>query len=188
VHTPAVNASGETRLVPPSIDFETSFREAVAELGDDCGRYERIPPGAPFRIVVQTLLRLEQPRDDGVPRSIRWLVTGNHFIGRVQIAHRLSDGASDQGGHINYVIRPSERGKGHGRRILDLALREAYAIGLDQILLTVLSDNPASESIIKACGGILTSTTDLPHGMQRRRYFIVRGRPATCVGGGEGQT
>ncbi|MCU1246370.1 MAG: family N-acetyltransferase [Acidobacteria bacterium] len=144
----------------------------MEEPGADGGRYERIPPGAPFRLVVQTLLRLERPRDGGVPRRILWLVTGNSFIGRVQIAHRLTDGASDQGGHINYMIRPSERGKGHGRRILELALPEAYAIGLDQILLTVLSDNPASESIIKACGGILTSTTDLPHGVQRRRYVI----------------
>jgi GNAT superfamily N-acetyltransferase len=167
-----VTSSGASRLVPPSIELEESFRAAVMELGPHCATYERIPSGVPFRVVVGTLLRLESPPDGGVPRRIRWLAAGSHFIGRVQIAHRLPDGAADQGGHINYVIRPSERGKGYGRRILELALEEARTLGLQEVLLTVLSDNPASEAMITACGGVMTSTSDLPNGLQRRRFGI----------------
>ena len=167
-----VSSATGPRLVAPSVEYEQSFRDAVAEIGPDCAEYERIPRGVPFKFFVQTLVRLDTPARGGIPHRVRWLVDGDRFLGRVQIAHELSEDSADQGGHINYVIRPSERGKGYGRRILELALEEAQAIGLSRVLLTVLSDNPASEAIIVGCGGSLSSATDLPNGVQRRRFVI----------------
>lgn len=109
---------------------------------------------------------------DGVKRDILWLVRGDEFLGRVTVIHTLTDALRDQGGNISYFIRPSARGKGYAKRILELALDHARSIGLTEALVTVLSDNPASERVIQAGGGRLQSVSDLGDGRERRRYIV----------------
>ncbi len=74
-----------------------------------------------------------------VPYSTFWLTSGRHPIGRSIVRHYLTPDLEDEGGHVGYDIRPSERLKGHGKLNLRLTLAEARKLGLDRALLTVLS-------------------------------------------------
>ena len=88
-----------------------------------------------------------------VPFSTFWLTSGRHLIGRSSIRHRLTPDLEDEGGHIGYDIRPSERRKGYGTLILRLTLDEARRLGISRALLTCDSDNVASAKIIEKNGG-----------------------------------
>jgi predicted acetyltransferase len=61
------------------------------------------------------------------------------------------------GGHIGYFIRPSERDKGYGTRMLILALDEARKLGLSQVMMTCNINNLASARGIEKNGGVLAS-------------------------------
>ena len=114
---------------------------------------------ADFGAFVRELLDKEEPSKvlpGRVPDSIYWLVEGDTYIGRVSVRHMLNDYLWPVGGHIGYDIRPTERRKGYGKRILALALPKAKEIGLKSVLLTCDNDNMASRTIIEANGGRFT--------------------------------
>ncbi len=93
----------------------------------------------------------------GVPYSTFWLTSGRRPIGGSRIRHHLTPDLEDEGGHVGYDIRPSERLKGYGRLILRLTLAEARKLGLSRALLTCDTDNVASAKIIEGHGGVLQS-------------------------------
>ena len=159
----------------PDVAFERSFREMLEELGPGGGGARGTPEALPFTTFSGYVNRLRSLSDrpfDGVRRDILWLVDGERFLGRATVTHTLTERMRDQGGNISYFIRPSARGLGYGKRILVLALEHARSIGLTDVLVTVLSDNPASERVIQAVGAQLQSVTDLRDGRERRRYFL----------------
>lgn len=89
------------------------------------------------------------------PFSTFWLASGRHLVGGSRIRHHLTPDLEDEGGHIGYDIRPSERRKGYGKLILRLTLAEARKLGLSRTLLTCDSDNVASAKTIEGNGGRL---------------------------------
>ncbi len=56
-------------------------------------------------------------------------------------------------GNISYGIRPSERKKGYGTKILDLLLRECEDMGLNEVFVSCYADNIASRKVIKNNNG-----------------------------------
>lgn len=88
-----------------------------------------------------------------VPYTTFWLTLGRRLVGRSSIRHHLTPDLADEGGHIGYDIRPSERQKGYGKLILRLTLAEARKLGLNRALLTCDADNVASAKVIEANGG-----------------------------------
>ena len=91
-----------------------------------------------------------------VPESTYWLVRdGTTFVGFSRLRHRLVPALEHHGGHVGYAIRPSERGKGYGTRILALTLDKARERGLDRLLVTCDTDNAASVRVIEKNGGVL---------------------------------
>ena len=91
-----------------------------------------------------------------VPESTYWLVKdGATFVGFSRLRHRLVPALEHHGGHVGYAIRPSERGKGYGTRLLALTLDKAREIGLDRVLVTCDTDNIPSVRVIEANGGVL---------------------------------
>lgn len=59
---------------------------------------------------------------------------------------------------IGYGVRPSERNKGYATQMLRYALEVCKEKGMRRAFLGCHSDNIASASVIKKCGGILTKT------------------------------
>jgi predicted acetyltransferase len=98
---------------------------------------------------------------------------GATILGWSGLRLRLNPNLEDIGGHIGYRIRPTERRKGYGTRILAMTLTEARKLGLSDLLLTCDSDNTGSRRIIERNGGQLASESVSPQsGVLVARYWI----------------
>lgn len=89
-----------------------------------------------------------------VPGFEYWMLSGPRIIGNCRIRPALSPEIALDGGHVSYDVRPSERGRGHGRELLRLALIECRRLGLGDVLLTTAPDNERSIRVILANGGV----------------------------------
>jgi predicted acetyltransferase len=96
-----------------------------------------------------------RPGDGRVPQTTLWWVSGNEYLGRISIRHRLTAGLREIGGHIGYDIRPSARQRGYATAMLAAALPVARSLGIDRALLTCAEGNLASRKVIEANGGVL---------------------------------
>jgi predicted acetyltransferase len=93
-----------------------------------------------------------------VPATTFWLVKHNsRILGESRLRHQLTPWLEDRGGHIGYMVRPTERGKGYGTKLLAMTLEKTQQIGLDRVLVTCDADNLASARVIRKNGGILSS-------------------------------
>lgn len=149
----------EATLIEPAEELRPEFlamAEEYALAGD--ARYR--PALEDFPAFLRRLLdgaRGVGLRPGGVPCSTFWLTTGRRPVGVSRIRHRLTPELEDEGGHVGYDIRPSERMKGYGKLILTLTLAEARRLGLKRALLTCDADNVASAKVIEWNGGRLRS-------------------------------
>ena len=75
------------------------------------------------------------------------------------------------GGHIGDGIRPSERGKGLGTKMISLALDECRKLGIHEILMCCDKSNIASARTIEKNGGILENEV-LDDEVPVLRYWI----------------
>ena len=118
-------------------------------------RGERLPPGF-------------------VAMTSYWLVrNGERVLGETRLRSRLTPALEVEGGHIGYMIRPSERRKGYGTQILALVLPQARWAGHRRVLVTCDTDNIGSARIIEKNGGVLNSySVSLYSGKQVSRYWI----------------
>lgn len=88
--------------------------------------------------------------------TIRYILHDNNkFIGEVGIRTILNDFWKNKGSQIYYKIRKSERQKGYGNIILELALKEAKKLGFDRIRINCDDNNIASKKIILKNKGIV---------------------------------
>ncbi len=114
--------------------------------------------------------------DSHVPQTQYWLVRGGKLLGTVRLRPRLNEHLQYEGGQIGYDVSPSERGRGHGTRLMARALQEARRLGLDRVLVTCDADNLASVRVIEKSGGKLEDevVSKLPEkaGKIVRRYWI----------------
>lgn len=104
---------------------------------------------------------------DRVRATTLWLSDGGRLLGRVNLRHALTPYLFEAGGHIGYVVRPSERRKGHATEILRRALPHAADLEIGRVLITCDDDNLGSRKVIEANGGVLE---DIREG--KRRYWI----------------
>jgi predicted acetyltransferase len=93
-----------------------------------------------------------------VPATTFWLISDNNDILAVsRLRHSLTPSLEDIGGHIGYSVRPSQRSKGYGTRLLALTLERAKTLGLQRVLITCDKDNTVSTKVILSNGGKLAS-------------------------------
>ncbi len=153
----------EARLVVPSAAHKDSYRSLVrefAERGEPAVPFTLSFPNENFEAFLAELAGAERGIGipaDFVPHSTFWLVEGSEVVGVSSLRHRLTPKLHEEGGHIGYGIRPSARGRGLGKAILALTLREAARRGIDRALLTCAKANAASAAVIAANGGLLES-------------------------------
>ncbi|MBU5427607.1 GNAT family N-acetyltransferase [Tissierella pigra] len=109
------------------------------------------------------LLKLEEDLDlpnipeEKVPASTYFLIreSDNKIIGMINIRHKLNEFLLNEGGHIGYSIRPTERKKGYGTIMLKLALQKCRELNLDRVLITCDKINIASAKVIQNNNGML---------------------------------
>jgi predicted acetyltransferase len=109
-----------------------------------------------------------------VPQSTFWLVRGGQrILGCSRLRHTLNAFLEEEGGHIGYDVRPSERRRGYGTLLLYLTLEKARDLGLKRVLVTADSANVASWRIIEKNGGVLHDEAISQHtGELLRKYWI----------------
>jgi predicted acetyltransferase len=108
-----------------------------------------------------------------VPWSEFWLVKRDKVLGTSTLRHQLTPVLEEYGGHIGYVIRPSERRKGYGKEIMRLTLQQAVRMQLSQVLVTCDDVNTASARIIEVNGGRLKDIIWNEEGKRfTRRYWV----------------
>lgn len=151
-----------SKLVKPHIDYKESFLEALDEYHAE-GRYqflERAELDENFEQFVEDInnnrRHLHKPYEDWVepvPETALWMVKEDKYIGTFNIRHRLNWHLEKWGGHINFIIRPSMRAKGFGKKILQKGIPYICYMGVERGLLTVNPDNAAAIRVIEFCGG-----------------------------------
>ncbi len=99
----------------------------------------------------------------------------DEVIGMINIRLALNDLLRQEGGHIGYSIRPTERRKHYGTQMLEAALKVCDVLGIHEVVLTCDKSNVASAGVIKNCGGVLEAEF-YSDGLQEeiQRYVITR--------------
>ena len=160
-------AARSCRLVEPSETYRDSFLEGAAEFAGE-GRldstyaaglgYDLVRLGRDLPSFLRDLRRLGDPPrlyGGGYQDRVYWLVDGGRYLGQTSIRPDLRTRyLITYGGHVGYSIRPRQRRRGYGRRILGLALQRCRGLGLERVLVTCDEDNVASRRIIEANGGL----------------------------------
>ena len=108
-----------------------------------------------------------------VPTTTYWLYADGVPVGFGKLRHCLTDALRKAGGHIGYAIAPQYRGKGYGKELLRLLLREADRMGIDRALVTIRLDNLPSRAVALANGGVIADRTD-----ERMLIWIETGKQA----------
>lgn len=152
-------------LVLPNKHYERSYRDYIRELGDE----ERYPFPLDFddSDFDQLLARLEDFRTGTnvpagyVPSTTFWLVDGDEILGVSNLRHFLNDRIRHAGGHIGLGVRPTQRGRRLGIRLLELTLAQAANMGITEVHVHCYKSNHASARMIVACGGKLDSEVEV---------------------------
>jgi predicted acetyltransferase len=163
-------------LIEPTLKLAEDFRLMAAEfLAEGDHRYKEAASD-----VVQFVERCAKNTvgadlpPDKVPWSTFWLVKDRQrVLGCSRLRHYLNARLEQEGGHIGYDIRPSERRKGYATYLLNLTLEKARAMGLTRVLVTVDSSNVPSWRVIEKNGGVIESErASAATGQLLRKYWI----------------
>ena len=94
-----------------------------------------------------------------VPATTFLVMSEHRLVGFVNIRHELNDFLSRIGGHIGYMVRPTEREKGYAKALLKAAVSYCKkTLGLNRLLITCDQDNIASKKTILANQGVYQKT------------------------------
>lgn len=118
-------------------------------------------------------LEVKEANGKNVPDSTYFCLDTERdiFVGAVNIRHYLNDKLLFSGGHIGDGIRPSERGKGLGTKMIALALDECRKLGIHDVLMCCDKGNIASARTIEKNGGVLENEVS-EDGVPVLRYWI----------------
>lgn len=100
------------------------------------------------------IANIEKPR---VPRLTYFYVReeDDKIVGMINIRLALNDFLREEGGHIGYCIRPTERRRHYATDMLKEALKVCETVGIEEVLVTCDKSNVASAGTIINCGGKL---------------------------------
>jgi predicted acetyltransferase len=129
-----------------------------------------------FAGMLQSLLDSEKGENlpaGWVPDSTYWLVNDEKkVLGVVNIRHRLTEKLMNEGGHIGYGIRPSERRKGYATKLLALSLEKTKELGITRVLVVCNATNTGSAKTIINNGGVEDTEYVEEDGNIIRRFWI----------------
>ena len=92
----------------------------------------------------------------GVPSTVLWYISGEHYLGTLVIRHELTPQLTDVGGNVGYHVVAPWRRQGHATRMLAAGLVECRRLGLDRVLLTCDPENVAEPvNPVGSCSGLV---------------------------------
>ena len=146
-------------------------QETVLEMMAEFEKYQSPHDGGFWdteNLVYEEWLESNQNQEMGINMPAGWvpaiqLVTFSEkgqALGFLNLRLRLSNFLLEEGGHIGYSIRPSERGKGYAKETLRQGLKVAKQKNIKKALVTCSVNNPASRAVILANGGRIEDVRD----------------------------
>ena len=158
--------SGKMKLVFPSIEYKDKAIDYVREFneyGSDIngsGSLDDYLKESTYEKWLEKVLsyidiaNLPEPK---VPDLTYFYVRkeDDRIVGMINIRLALNDFLRNEGGHIGYSVRPTERRKNYATDMLMLALKVCGRVGIKEVLVSCDKENPASAGVIRKCDGIL---------------------------------
>ena len=153
----------DVKLIFPSKEHEKEALEFIQEFLEynseinGTGGLDRYDDYDEWLLKIEKDLDLPNIPKEKVPANTYFVVreSDNKIIGMVNIRHKLNEFLLNEGGHIGYSIRPTERKKGYGTIMLKLALQKCRELNLNRVLITCDKINIASAKVIQNNNGIL---------------------------------
>jgi predicted acetyltransferase len=115
--------------------------------------------------------RAETAEHGVVPSHTYFFMSGQRILGAVNVRHQLTKSSYIDSGHIDYGIRPSERGKGYAKIMLELTLKLAKQLGLTTVVLAIAKGNVRSAKTAISCGAVLANEVVVKK-VVIQRYYI----------------
>ncbi len=117
---------------------------------DDFGGFVTFDSDEEYEDWLSYVEEVEDEDDDFISGTTYFAIReeDNKLIGIMDVRHGLNQFLSNYGGHIGYSVVNSERNKGYGTKLLELAVEECKRYNINDILVTCTSDNIASHKII----------------------------------------
>lgn len=170
------------KLVKPSLTLKIPFQKLVWDYIEHKDVYfmnKYKPALNDFEAYIDMLAKAaagEVVESGWVPYTTYWLIEtpsdangSEEVLGNLRVRHKRVD----QAGHVGYDIRPSHRGRGLGKKILELGLEEIKSFDFSDVYLTVDQENKSSIRIIETSGGVYQRTFyDDETGETRLEYLI----------------
>ncbi len=149
-------------FVKPNIKYHSQYKEMLAEWLTDGSRIAPWTLHLPYESKTDFAALVARCEEVGrgenigdfAPNSTWWLYDEekDKLIGACNLRHWLNDTDGQLWGHIGYGIRPSERRKGYASLALNTMLKEAKAMGINEVLLGAYSSNIGSWKTMEHCG------------------------------------
>ena len=165
-------------------ELDESMRSECIDYVEEMGRLDgNLIPWPLTQLVEDFPAYVTSLRDSsqGVGIKEGWVSSSTYFLvnassrilGVANLRHRLTEHLLQEGGHIGYSVRPSERGRGYATAMLAMVLEKARTMGLERILITCDDDHLASARVIEKNGGRLEDKRPSADGsVVKRRYWI----------------
>jgi len=153
----------DVKLVYPTKNYERKafefiqeFLEYNSQINGTGGLYRYNNYDEWLLKVAEDLNLLNIP-EDKVPASTYFFIrmADEKIVGMINIRHKLNEFLLNEGGHIGYCIRPTERKKGYATLMLKLGLQKCRELNLNKVLITCDKINVASSKVIRNNNGIL---------------------------------
>lgn len=151
------------RLISPSKEFKEKAFEYIQEFLkynseiNGTGGLNRYDNYDEWLRKLENDLDIPNIPEDRVPANTYFFIRiqDKKIIGMINIRHKLNEFLHNEGGHIGYSIRPTERKKGYGTLMLKLGLEKCRELNLSKVLITCDKINIASAKVIQNNNGIL---------------------------------
>ncbi|AYC30472.1 GNAT family N-acetyltransferase [Paenisporosarcina cavernae] len=164
------------RLVEPTADWKEEHIAYIEEWPDE----EKVVPWSldlrqyeSFEEFMEKFPAGKTGGEGWVRNASYYLVNEeNRIVAMINLRFGLNDFLRNVGGNVGYGVRPSERKKGYGSKILRESLKICKEEGLDHVLITCDKDNLGSAGVILNNGGVEDSPFVEESGNVKRRFWI----------------
>ena len=154
------------KLVFPNKAYEEKAKEFIAEFYEygseiagsgSLDRYLRESTYDQWLDKVLSQIDVANLPEDKIPGLTYFFVReeDDRIVGMINIRLALNDFLRNEAGHIGYCIRPTERRKGYGTRLLRAGISVCRRVDIGNIIVSCDKVNLASAGVIRNCGGAL---------------------------------
>lgn len=172
----------DIKLIEPTMAYEKDiwqFRQEIIDSNDKdkfagCGTLEKCASAAEWIDTIRLYQNVETCPGDKVPSNTYIAVRekDDRIVGAIDLRHHINHPIlGTWGGHMGYYVRPSERNKGYAKEMVRQNLQHCRDLGIRKVMVTCDEDNPASEKVITANGGIFEKSVEVD-GCLVRRFWI----------------